>query len=146
MTYYRALICCLGLLVFIQPVRAGEKNDGIVVGWDHTNGLMLLGELNCAACHKAEGAAAERLLTKQAPLLDSVGSRVTPQFLRAYLAEPGKLKPGSAMPDLLHGVPAQDRDTAVDALVHYLVSLGGPLPQRGSGASKLQIERGQALF
>src|SRR5271166_3466087 len=82
--------------------RAGEgPPGGVVAGFAPADGRTLFGELNCAACH-APGPAAGRLLTKQAPRLDEVGRRVTPQYLRAFLANPQHVKPGTAMPDLLH--------------------------------------------
>lgn len=119
------------------------QDAALAIGWDGRSGPTLLGELNCLACH--EGSVGS-LPVKQAPILAEIGGRVTPQFLRAYLANPQTVKPGSAMPDLLHGLPANDRADSVEALTHYLVSLGGPIPQREAGASSMQIERGQALF
>jgi mono/diheme cytochrome c family protein len=118
---------------------------GVVAGWDRTNGHVLLGELNCVACHAA-GAAADRLLTKQSPFLGDVGARVTPQYLRAFLSDPQKVKAGTPMPDLLHALPAGERDETVESLVHYLASLGEPIDQRSSGASRSQIEQGKELY
>ena len=39
-------------------------------------GQLLLTELNCVSCHKADDATAELLRPKQAPVLDNVGARV----------------------------------------------------------------------
>ncbi|MFN4257982.1 MAG: PA14 domain-containing protein [Gemmataceae bacterium] len=119
--------------------------DGVVTGWDSVNGQVLLGELSCAACHAAE-AEADRLLSRQAPILDDVGGRVTPQYLRAFLAHPHQVKAGTPMPDLLHALPEPERADVVEELVHYLASLGGPIDQRSSGASKTQIDKGKELY
>jgi mono/diheme cytochrome c family protein len=67
---------------------------------DVDRGQLLLGELNCVACHKAEGAV--RVEGKGAPELANAGARLTPQFLTAYLSDPHGIKPGATMPDVFH--------------------------------------------
>ncbi|MEA2630769.1 MAG: hypothetical protein QOE66_988, partial [Chloroflexota bacterium] len=49
-------------------------------------GLILLGELNCTSCHDAGKALDGQVLRKQAPILDRVGGRVRPSYLRAFLS------------------------------------------------------------
>ena len=93
-------------------------------------GRLLLGELNCSACHKADRDGQGPLDRKPAPVLDQVGSRVKPEYLRAYLAAPHSAKPGSTMPDVLAGMPEADRAEAVEALVHFLASTGTPRQAR----------------
>ena len=100
-------------------------------------GWLLLGELNCTACHQAE------LLTKQAPVLDEVGSRVRPEFLRAFLADPQKTKPGTTMPNLFATVSPAERDQQVESLVHFLASTGQLLE---AGPIAPAVNRGEALF
>lgn len=134
---------CLASTAVTPPVTIAV-DDGVVAGWDRLDGRVLLGELNCTACH-ASGSLAG-LLPKQAPILAEVGGRVTPQFLRAFLADPLATKPGTTMPDLLHGLAPGERKQAVEALTHYLASLGGPIDQRTSGASRLQLQKGQELY
>src|SRR5258706_14556145 len=51
-------------------------------------GEVLLGELNCAACHGADSRVTTRLASRQSPRLGEGGMRLTPQFLRALLADP----------------------------------------------------------
>src|SRR5262249_37336872 len=110
-----------------------------------SKGALLLGELNCTACHAA-GDAAQRLFVKEAPRLGDVGARVTPTYLRAFLSAPQKVKPTTPMPDLLHALPAAERDATVDVLVHFLVAQGGPLEQRPVPADAKLIDRGKALY
>jgi mono/diheme cytochrome c family protein len=87
-------------------------------------GLLLLGELNCTACH-APGASLEaQVLRKQAPILDKVGDRVRPGYLRAFLVDPRAVKPGTTMPHVLASMPAAEKEAAVEALVHFLASTG----------------------
>ena len=50
--------------------------------------LLLLGELGCVNCHKADAAPAGSLTHRQGPVLDKVGARVTRGFLRKFLTDP----------------------------------------------------------
>src|SRR5882724_4312112 len=110
----------------VAPVVAGYsrlKDEGKAPAADL--GRVLLGELNCAQCHAAPQA--KRILTKGAPDLSNIGARVTANWLRNYLTKPHEVKPGATMPDVFHASEAKARDGAVDFLVNYLVTLGGPI-------------------
>lgn len=89
-------------------------------------GRLLLSELACIRCHKAEDSFPER----SGPVLTEVGSRVRVGHLRKFLTEPHAVKPGTPMPDLLKG----DKDK-VEALVHLLASTGAPKHERAKGAA-----------
>ncbi|MBC7820284.1 MAG: cytochrome c1 [Planctomycetaceae bacterium] len=91
-----------------------------------SGGKLLLGELGCVACHQADGANTKQVTKKQAPILDGVGSRVRLSFIRAMLANPQKAKPGTTMPDVLAGLPENERGAAVEALTHFLATTGAP--------------------
>ena len=108
-----------------------------------TGGYLLFGELNCTACHAAEGWAATGLLTRQAPILDDVGSRVRPEFVRAFLADPQSTKPGTTMPSLFANTAPTKRAEQVEALVHFLASTGQLLEV---GPITPAVSRGEALF
>jgi mono/diheme cytochrome c family protein len=83
-------------------------------------GQLLLTELNCVSCHQP----ADPLLTrKQAPVLDTVAERVRLGYLRKFLRDPQKLKPGTTMPNVLAG--GAGKDEKIDALVHFLACTGG---------------------
>lgn len=130
------------------PVVAGfpvlRKTEGPVVA-----GRLLLGELSCHACHPVhEGAdpltsGSGPLYRKQAPVLDHVGSRVKPEYLRAYLKAPHAVRPGSTMPDVLAGMPEAQRNEAVEALTHFLASTGTP---RQVPLDRRAVVRGRALY
>jgi mono/diheme cytochrome c family protein len=109
-------------------------------------GEVLLGGLNCIACHSAGPDVQARLASKPAPLLGEVGARVTPQYLRAWLANPHAEKPGSSMPDLLHGLGQAERNQTVDHLVHYLASLGKPSRAAPTPVNQLLIRQGRVLY
>jgi hypothetical protein len=63
-------------------------------------GQLLIGELNCTSCHKADDA--KRIEPKGGPDLSTIGARATPQWIRAYVADPHAAKPGATMPDIFH--------------------------------------------
>ncbi|MGA1014026.1 MAG: PA14 domain-containing protein [Limisphaerales bacterium] len=109
-------------------------------------GELLLGELNCVACHQADPASQDRIWARSAPDLSAVGSRVTPGFLRRYLSDPHSVAPGTTMPNIFHASNAQARDGAVDYLLHFLTSLGGGLQASKTGGSQALIEKGETLF
>src|SRR5580765_2630490 len=107
-------------------------------------GELLLGELNCLACHGAETPIQKRLLSKQGPVLGLQGLPVTPQYLRLFLSDPQSAKPGTTMPDLLHGVA--DKPESVDALVHFLVSVNGGGITAPPAADEFKIQQGRMLY
>src|SRR4051794_37353503 len=92
----------LGVLSFTSPAHAAAARP-VVAGFERfaadakpgpvESGLLLLGELNCVSCHRAEPGLARHLNRKQAPVLDAVGSRVQSAHLRAFLASPRQTKP-----------------------------------------------------
>src|SRR5262245_1046609 len=73
-------------------------------------GQLLLGELNCTSCHLAEPALATAIQRKSAPVLDSVSSRVKPQYLLKFLTDPQSTKPGTTMPNVLAGLSLTERE------------------------------------
>src|SRR5262245_40490390 len=120
-----------------HPVVAGyERYTADRV--DARGGALLLNELNCVRCHQpAEKAQAG----KPAPVLDHVGGRVRPSWLRKYLADPHAVKPGTTMPHVLAG--DSDKDAKVEALVHLLASTGTLRQERVLARS---INNGRQLY
>ncbi|MFM8930822.1 MAG: c-type cytochrome, partial [Gemmataceae bacterium] len=84
-------------------------------------GSILLTELNCVRCHGTPDLPASG--AKSGPDLSQVGSRVRVSWLKQYLADPQKAKPGTTMPHLLGGSDSAEK---VDLLVHYLATTGKP--------------------
>lgn len=139
--------------VFAVPHASGQAASyPIIPGYerfyaqssdDSKAGELLIGELNCLSCHRAEAAVEARMLLKQAPILDHVGLRVRPEFVRAYLSDPQKMKPGTTMPNLFSHQSVSERAEQVEALTHFLASTdtlaeGGPVSPA--------IRRGEQLF
>lgn len=106
-------------------------------------GRVLISELNCTSCHRADGAAARALSSKAAPLLDAVGSRVQVAWLREFLTSTHTTKPGTTMPDLFAGWSDAEREATVEKLTHFLASTGVIARSRADGAA---VGRGQQLY
>jgi cytochrome c2 len=106
-------------------------------------GQLLLGELNCTSCHQAEPALDSQVVKKPAPILDTVGSRVRPQYLLKFLADPQATKPGTTMPSILAGFPEAERREKVEALVHFLATTG---TLSESAALRQSVNRGELLY
>ncbi len=118
-----------------EQLVAGKFSDQAALG------ELLIGELNCTSCHAAPQGN-KHIVNKPAPDLSNVGARVTTQYLLKFLADPHGTKPGTTMPSLTH---AFDADTA-DALLHYLISQGGPIAPSNAAADSATVEAGRKLF
>src|SRR5688572_23465835 len=106
-------------------------------------GQLLVGELNCASCHASES---PRVVPKGAPDLSTIGTRVTPQWIRAYLSDPHKTKPGATMPDIFHASEPDAKAGAVEFLTHFLAAQGGPLAASTSEGNTVLIDYGRKLY
>jgi len=109
-------------------------------------GERLIAELNCIACHLTERAVAERLWSRQAPLLGQVGRRLTPEHLRAWLSDPHAVKPGTTMPQLFAGLDPATLERVVEPLTHFLVSLGGPAAAPETEFDATDVNHGRVLY
>ncbi len=106
-------------------------------------GRLLLGELNCAGCHMPEAGQEAAVPRKQAPILDTVGSRVRRSYLRKFLRNPKAIKPGTTMPNLLAALPEAERNEKIEALVHFLASTGALKQER---LDRRSIAPGKQLY
>ncbi len=123
----------------VAPIIAGLEQPGLS---SRVRGLVLLGELGCAACHREE-AGATQVDRRVGPDLATVGRRLRPEYIARFLGDPLHTEPGTAMPDLLRGGEQVDRDA--DALARYLQSFSQPVagtPAHDWDASA----RGRELF
>src|SRR5262249_33645299 len=102
-----------------ERVFAADKADSA------DGGRLLLGDLNCVSCHRTDDPSVSR---KQAPVLDHVAARVRVSYLKAFLADPQAVKPGTAMPNVFAVDP--DRAAKVEALVQFLASTGSLKQER----------------
>ncbi len=95
-------------------------------------GALLLSELSCTACHATGSKVLE---PKAGPKLESAGRRLRAAWLRSYLSDPAKLKPGTTMPNMLAGIEPAKRDAMIEALLAFLATQQTPFPElKASGA------------
>ena len=113
-----ALLFGVAPVVFAEPVVPGVASGRLD---PELKGLVLIEELNCAACHAGDASLTAR--SKKAPRLSEVGSRVNPKYLEAFIGNPHGTKPGTTMPDVLSQLGAEEKRQAAAALTHFLLSL-----------------------
>lgn len=115
---------CLPLLAVAQPVVPGfERFPRDTSAQQVAAGEVLITELNCVACHASGEDQASRFQRRPAPILFTRHNPGVAGWMRHWLLDPHKLKPGTLMPDLLHGLEADKKSEAVEALIHYLMTL-----------------------
>jgi mono/diheme cytochrome c family protein len=143
-----------GLLGVATSVPAAEVSGPRVPGYERfygaadadqaAGGRLLVSELNCLSCHQAgKEVLGNTVPAKKPPVLDDVGSRVRPEWVRAYLAAPHTVKPGTAMPDLLAAPGSDERAQQVESLVHFLANTG---TVADTHPDQTAAQRGQAAF
>ena len=107
-------------------------------------GIALLKEFNCQACH-ADDVTRAALPAKQPPDLARSISRIHPEFLQKFLADPANTRPRTTMPDVMTGLTDAERQVAAQELTHFLISLSAERfavqPVESEAA-----DRGQELF
>lgn len=155
--------CCVSLasVVAILSILHGapSQTDGaapqhpVVPGFDRIysaddanaveGGRLLLTELNCVSCHKADDAVAKLLRPKQAPILDNVGARAEVKWLQSYLASVHNTKAGTTMPDLFADLDEATKTQQVKALTHFLATTGSIADTMGNSSA---VVRGERLF
>ncbi len=137
----RLLIWPLALARILISVHA----EPLVVAFDRFHsarptaegGRLLYNELGCANCHGGDTGIPER----RGPVLGDVSTRVQPDWLKHFVADPSAARAGTTMPHLL---PANDPQAA-EAVAQYL----GSWRKAAIGKkinSVVNAERGRELF
>lgn len=106
-------------------------------------GDVLISELRCAACHS--GVQRGSVPEKSAPDLTDVGARISPNYLRQFLASPSSVHPGTTMPDLLVSQPQAERDRIAEALTHFLIAQSKNVFQT-QVSEQIDRQRGKELY
>lgn len=106
-------------------------------------GDLLISELRCAACHG--GVQRGSLPEKTAPDLVETGSRISPKYLRRFLASPSSAHPGTTMPDVLASRPEAERDKIAEALTHFLVAQS-KTPFAADRPEQIDGQQGKTLY
>ncbi len=138
------------LLAGCGEPASGPTATSTTATWRSVAGEALAADSSCTACHTAGPDTIRRLGVSRSPQLlgdTGIGSRLSADGIRRRLgAHGGEL--GLRMPDLLHGLEPGEKAAAVEDLVNFLVSQGGPIdPIAGAmEASSTQISQGSALW
>ena len=112
------LLLGAGSVGFAEPIIPGVASSQLDPAM---KGLVLIEELNCAACHAGDASLTVR--SNKAPRLADIRSRANPGWLETFIANPHGTKPGTAMPDLLGQLSADEKKQTATALTHFLLSL-----------------------
>ena len=135
---------CVIAALFLGSLTIRGVAEPLVVGFQrfHDNsqpgaegGLLLYNELGCVNCHGGETGLPARRGTK----LDGVTQRLQAKWLREFIAEPGKVRVGSAMPHVLQA-------DEVEPVLHYLASLKPAANAKTKDAKHVNAARGGDLF
>jgi len=86
-------------------------------------GLLLIDELQCTACHQGP-AADSRIPPRRAPDLTWAAGRIHPRYILEFIADPAHVKPGTTMPRVLVDDDEDARSEVAVAITHYIASLG----------------------
>lgn len=134
------LVLVLGLLALAGRASASPH----VVGYERFHaaaptaegGAILFSELGCANCHGGSGV----VVPRQGPNLVDLASRVDRAWVAAFLQDPERGRPGSTMPQLMHGLAPEESE----AVVSFLGSLGKGI--KFAADRHANAERGSALY
>ena len=121
MSHAFAIVCLVGFLpIYLQ---ASPMIPGLIGKHpldERLTGEILLGELRCTACHEDKSSWA--WARKSVPDLPEIGSRVSPDYLRRFLASPADAHLGVKMPDLMTGLSPSKRSESAEALASFLIN------------------------
>jgi cytochrome c2 len=101
-------------------------------------GHDLFGRWQCIKCHVVAGKLPDQEPANMAPDLAKVPTRLRPDWLTQWLADPGRIAPGTRMPaafpvkpeeNAFPDVLAGDQKSQIEAMRQYLLTLG-PRPAR----------------
>ena len=100
-----------------------------------TAGEETVKTVGCLTCHAVDG-----LGSDFGPALDSVGTKVTPNYLRQWISDPKAYDPDTSMPSL------RLSNRELDNVVAYLMSLQKAMPNAaGESIGEVDPEEGEAL-
>jgi mono/diheme cytochrome c family protein len=147
------VILAIGFLGVLQSTQAQRPRGDMLqtmLGYSVQGGVdvgeLLIGELNCIACHQADESIQNRLASKQGPILGADGIHLTPQFIQNLLMNPVSTGQARTMPDILHGYESDEKAAIVDALTHFLIDAQGEMTETPVAADPFRMQAGRRLF
>ena len=102
------------------------------------SGRLLYNELGCANCHGGDTG----LPARRGPDLRTATQEQKSGWLLAFIANPPAQRPGTSMPQLMHGRDPQD----IEAALHFLATLGPKTPAKPKLIRHINAARGNELF
>ncbi len=123
--------------------NAGHSQGGQVIS-EELNGVVLLKDFNCSACHEDDVTTTE-LPAKRAPDLRKSVGRIAPEFLERFIADPQHVKPGTTMPDVMSSLTDDERKASAEEIANFLVSLTEK-PFEVQSIDAEAVSRGHGLF
>ena len=146
----------LDLVRYLMELAAADKGHAtpkLAMGGKSIDaelqGIVLLKDFNCAACHN-DDVTGTQLTDKQAPnLLQSING-IDASFVKRFIADPHTVRPGTTMPHVMGKLSADEREIAALEITHYLVSLRKPAPdeepprREESGTEESDTEQSRA--
>ncbi len=117
-----------------------SESPAAAVSNEVLGGRLLIAQLGCAACHRTDDVA---LQPKPAPVLSQVGARIRLDHLVSFIGTPHAAKPGTTMPDLMHGLTDEARAQKIAELVSWLSSTGKLSDRPGDASAQA---RGDKLY
>ncbi|MDF1843814.1 MAG: c-type cytochrome [Rubripirellula sp.] len=121
---------------------ASNRESGIEMS-DRLQGLALLDQFRCAHCH--DGLSGNAVPAALAPNLDFVTSRIDPTYLKRFVSDPQKIKPGTSMPHVLGHLDDATREETVTAIIAYLRSRSEAVFHR-EPIDDATAQRGKEMF
>ena len=141
------IFCGLVISTLLVGTASAEPGDTALPGnhplTQSQAGDLLISELRCAACHG--GIQRGFLPEKSAPDLAEAGARISPEYLRRYLASPSSAHPGTTMPDVLVSQPEAERDRIAEALTHFLIARSKAVFQT-EAPEQIDRQQGKSLY
>jgi Cytochrome c2 len=89
---------------------------------------------------------APHLHAKPGPVLDTVGQRLRPTWLAAYLENPRRVHSGTTMPDVLGGLPEAERQARVETMGSLLRATGDFVDKAPDRFADAKADAGAKLF
>lgn len=142
----------LDLLRYVIDIRErgpepGAATSGVAVRRElapDLEGLALIQEMNCVACHRAESFPMVAK-AKQAPRLNWSAQWLNPEWVERFVSNPHAVKPGTTMPASPGLRDAAESAQIAKAITHFLVSRAGNQFQTQAIDAEA-VTRGHELF
>ena len=127
------------IAAYLATMNDTSLNES-AVNYSKSESVIKAGEetvktVGCLTCHTVDG-----LGSDFGPALDSVGAKVTPNYLRQWISDPKAYDPDTSMPSL------RLSNREIDNVVAYLMSLQKATPNAaGESIGEVDVSEGETL-